>query len=635
MLLASYFFIASFFVGQAILEATQIILVLPIRHIVAVILGIIINTLVIFGTSFVFGLNLVNVLTVISLTFLLSVIFLFKKADWQTFFEDLEIRNHWLVLLSFSVLSIFIIVLFFKSIYVDSQGITAGNRLVWTDWPVHLAIISSFVYGNNFPPQNPLYAGQLISYPFFADFLSAILQILGAGLKTSLVVPGILLALSSISLLYYLGTLLVERKSTVIIGMFVGLFWGGLGFWYFFQDLVKSSNFWATLTFPPHEYTFYQEKNLWFFSFLYSELIPQRSFLFGLPMFLISLILLIIGISQRKKTYLLLAGFLTAIMPFFHMHSYISLLLLSNIFIPLTILITFFHQGFKKAKEQLAAVIFYFLLPIIGLGLIQLPFFLSLNLNQTIGLNFGWMEGKENFFLFWFKNTGFFWPLMLFAFWKTNLSTLAKTLAISSILLFVLSNIFRFAPWSYDNLKIMTFWYFIGAFLVAKSLVYFYQKNYLGKILAVLLISTLTFSGIIEVTRVLNTQKAKINLWSKDDIELANTIIAKTEPNSVILTAAIHDHPVTALAGRRIIIGFPGNAWSWGLTDWAQREADVHTLLKADQIYTPYLLKKYKVDYVLISSREKYFEPAVNEQYFAQNAKFIAGGENYKLYQIK
>ncbi len=635
MLLISLFFIASFFVGQAILEATQIILVLPIRHIIAVVLGIITNTLIIFGTSFVFGLNLVNVLAVISLPFLLSVIFLFKKADWQTFFEGLEVRNHWLVLLGFSVLIIFIIILFFKSIYVDSQGITAGNRLVWTDWPVHLAIISSFVHGNNFPPQNPLYAGQLISYPFFADFLSAILQILGAGLKTSLVVPGILLALSSISLLYYLGTLLVERKSTVIIGIFVGLFWGGLGFWYFFQDLVKSSNFWATLTFPPYEYTFYQEKNLWFFSFLYSELIPQRSFLFGLPMFLISLILLIIGISQHKKTYLLLAGYLTAIMPFFHMHSYISLLLLSSIFIPLTILISFFHQGFKKAKEQLAAVIFYFLLPIIGLGLIQLPFFLSLNLNQTIGLNFGWMEGKENFFLFWFKNTGFFWPLMLFAFWKTKLSTLTKTLAVSSILFFVLSNIFRFAPWSYDNLKIMTFWYFIGAFLVAKSLVYFYQKNYLGKILAVFLFITLTFSGIIEVTRVFNTQKVKINLWSKDDIELANTIIAKTEPNSVILTAAIHDHPVTALAGRRIIIGFPGNAWSWGLTDWAQREADVHTLLKADQIYMPYLLKKYKVDYVLISPREKYFEPAVNEQYFSQNAKFIVGGENYKLYQIE
>ena len=618
--------------GLAIMEAVKIVLPSYIKIFFAIILGVIVNILVIFGISQVFGLNITNVLIATSLTFFPSLIFLTKRPGAFEIFGKLEVKKNPFIVGSLLVLGIFIVVFFFKSIYVNENGIIAGNRLVCTDWPVHIAIISSFVHGNNFPPQNPLYAGQTISYPFFADFLSAVLQVLGASLKTSLIIPGIILGISVIVLIYFLGIILTGSKKTAIVGLFIGIFWGGLGFLYFLQDLLTSSNFWQTLLFPPHEYTFYGEKNLWFFSFLYSELLPQRGFLFGLPMFLLGLIFLILGISRNKNSYLLASGCLVAIMPFFHMHSYLSFLFLISVLIPLTILTDFIQYGLAKAKSHLAAIIFCFLLPIVTLGLIQLPLFISLNLSQTVGLNWGWMKGHENIFLFWFKNTGFFWPLFIFAIFKIKLAPVARNVLIASVILFILPNIIRFAPWPYDNLKIMTYWYLIGAFFVAESLLYFYKKNDLGKIIATVLFITLIISGVIEVTRIFNTQKTKINLWSRNDIELADVIIAKTEPRSLILTAAIHDHPVTALAGRKIIIGFPGNAWSWGLADWSQRETDVHTMFKGGPSF---LFNKYKVDYVLISPRERNFEPRLNEDYFAKNFTFVSGGPDYKLYQIR
>ena len=618
--------------GLAIMEAVKIVLPSYIKIFFAIILGVIVNILVIFGISQVFGLNITNVLIATSLTFFPSLIFLTKRPGAFEIFGKLEVKKNPFIVGSLLVLGIFIVVFFFKSIYVNENGIIAGNRLVWTDWPVHIAIISSFVHGNNFPPQNPLYAGQTISYPFFADFLSAVLQVLGASLKTSLIIPGIILGISVIVLIYFLGIILTGSKKTAIVGLFIGIFWGGLGFLYFLQDLLTSSNFWQTLLFPPHEYTFYGEKNLWFFSFLYSELLPQRGFLFGLPMFLLGLIFLILGISRNKNSYLLASGCLVAIMPFFHMHSYLSFLFLISVLIPLTILTDFIQYGLAKAKSHLAAIIFCFLLPIVTLGLIQLPLFISLNLSQTVGLNWGWMKGHENIFLFWFKNTGFFWPLFIFAIFKIKLAPVARNVLIASVILFILPNIIRFAPWPYDNLKIMTYWYLIGAFFVAESLLYFYKKNDLGKIIATVLFITLIISGVIEVTRIFNTQKTKINLWSRNDIELADVVIAKTEPRSLILTAAIHDHPVTALAGRKIIIGFPGNAWSWGLADWSQRETDVHTMFKGGPSF---LFNKYKVDYVLISPRERNFEPRLNEDYFAKNFTFVSGGPDYKLYQIR
>src|SRR3972149_11384836 len=205
MLLSLLFFIASVGLGLTNLEAAKIVLPSYIKIFFAIILGVIVNILVIFGTSQVFGLNITNVLIATSLTFFPSLIFLTKRPGAFEIFGKLEVKKNPFIVGSLLVLGIFIVVFFFKSIYVNENGIIAGNRLVWTDWPVHIAIISSFVHGNNFPPQNPLYAGQTISYPFFADFLSAVFQVIGSNLKSSLVMSGITLGLSAIVLLYYLG----------------------------------------------------------------------------------------------------------------------------------------------------------------------------------------------------------------------------------------------------------------------------------------------------------------------------------------------------------------------------------------------------------------------------------------------
>lgn len=635
MLPSLLFFFVSFAPGLIILEIGKILFPPLVQLIIAIILGAILNVLIIFGSSFFFGLTLANILAIIFLTFSPSLIYLRKRLGSINLIGKFEIKNNLFVLIILVILSIFIILLFTKSIYVNEAGVIAGNRLVWTDWPVHLAIIASFVHGDNFPPQNPLYTGQLISYPFFSDFLSSVLQLLGADLKTSVVLPGIIFGLSIIFLLYYLGLSITREKNIAAIGIFIGIFWGGLGFLYFIFDLLFSANFWQTLIYPPYEYTFFQGKNLWFFSFLYSELLPQRSFLFGAPMFLIALIFLIKGISTNKKSCLLTSGSIVGLMPFFHMHSFISLLLLVCTFVPLTVIDTFYKDGINKAKEQSDSIFKYFILPIIGLGLIQTPIFLNLDTNQVFGFNLGWMKGQEPFFLFWFKNTGFFIPLLIFAFFKTKLSSLEKNLMLASSILFILPNIFRFAPWPYDNLKIMTYWYFISSFFAAKSLYYFYQKKIFWKTLTIILFLTLILSGMIEVARVFNTDKTNINLWSKEDVELARIINEKTPAKSTLLTAAIHDHPATALAGRKIIIGYPGNAWSWGHADWAQRESDVRDIFKANLVDPSFLLTKYGVDYILISPREKNFEPALNEDYFASKYELTTAGQNFKLYKVR
>lgn len=635
MLLSILFFFTSFVTGLAIHETSKLNLKSTFKYPFSLIIGTALTTVVIFIVSLFFGMNLQVIILSTIIILIFTVFSLRHNLDaipgkWEVFS-----KTNALAIASLLILSTVIVLLFSKSIFQSESTITAGNRLVWTDWPIHFAITNAFVKGNNFPPQNPQFAGENLAYPFLADFLSGILIILGASLSFSYILPGIILAIASMSLLYYLGIILTSNKNVTAVGILIAVFWGGLGFIYLIQDIQSSGSLLSTLIYPAHEYTFYQEKNLWFFSFLYSEILPQRSFLFGLPLFLISFILMILGLNKTKKRYVLFSGLLIGIMPFFHTHSYISILMLSSVYLPLFLVNKLKDKGFKIFKENLAIIILFLVLPITGFALIQLPLFSSLDTKQTIGLNWGWMKGSENFIIFWFKNTGFFWPLWVLAIFKAKVSSEYKSIAIASIILFVLPNIFRFASWPYDNLKIFTYWYLIGAFLVASSLYFIAKKGIVGKVFAFSLFVSLVLSGIIEVSRVVLSDQAKIVIWSQEDIYLASVIENNTEPDAIILTAPVHNHPVSALAGRKVVIGFPGNAWSWGYSSWQSREADVRKMMQAPPYSVQDLMNKYNIDYVLISPWEKNYEPNLNYDYFQENYQLIIGNENFNLFRIQ
>jgi hypothetical protein len=160
------------------------------------------------------------------------------------------------------------------------------------------------------------------------------------------------------------------------------------------------------------------------------------------------------------------------------------------------------------------------------------------------------------------------------------------------------------------------------------------QIRPIGQILAALLFLSLTLSGIVEVGRLLPTSRVSVGLWSKSDQEFAVELRDKTSADSVFLTTAIHDHPVTALAGRKILLGFPGNSWSWGIKGWDERERDVHTMFQGGEAAKK-LWKKYKVDYIVVGERERYFEKELDEEYIRQNGELILEKGNTKVYKIK
>ncbi len=72
----------------------------------------------------------------------------------------------------------------FDRVMFESEGeIFTAFRNNLGDLPFHLQVISSFVYGHNFPPKDPTYAGARFTYPFISDVVAAMFVRCGATLR--------------------------------------------------------------------------------------------------------------------------------------------------------------------------------------------------------------------------------------------------------------------------------------------------------------------------------------------------------------------------------------------------------------------------------------------------------------------
>ena len=715
MIISIIFFIVAYLVGYAIIKLCKLDLE-NIIHPTAMLLGLVFLCLLFYLEGLVFG-SLGIFRSLITLMGLIVITGVVLRESFDSLRSLRIIKRSFDSLRSFRmtlrqaqgklsamiiqpVFILFIIWFFGRSLFFGTNGeIIAGDRLVWTDWPLHIGMTANFAYGANFPPQNPHFSGIALTYPFMSDFLSGILLSFGTSLPMSFVIPGIVLTLTffwifvewvgsfwsqvrlgdRISMGSYLpageagrfsgkaGSFQddkIEILSPPVGGsrmtilpygaLIISLLWGGLGWIYWLKDVfANETQMIENLLFPPREYTFWSEKGQWFYTFLYSEILPQRAFLFGLPLFFLILWLVKKGWDIKQNKYLFAAGILGGLLPFFHTHTFISLWMLSGSVVGLVVLKVILNSclrrqvfqdlnkmpnppaGGRHDKLFIKSLISFFT-PFLILTLIQLPVFSSKTL-LNFPISLGWMKDNMNFFLFWAMNTGLFIPLWFLGFWKGKFSNFTKIIGLASWILFILPNLFQFAPWGYDNLKIFTFWYVIGSVFVVAGLRFIWQIRLIrpiGGALAGLLFVSLTLSGVLEITRLTHTSKTQITLWNKQDVEFAQIIRQKTSPQAIFLTAAIHDHPIEALAGRKIILGYPGNSWSWGIEGWDTRERDVHIMLQGgDQ--AKILWKKYAINYIIVSDRERWFEPKLNEEFIAENTDLVLEKNTTKLYKIK
>lgn len=602
--------------------------------------GLGLYTWIVYLFSLMWGLQLKGIF----FSALLLVVFctVILTVQWSSFkgkilSEVIETKNDFLLnktsyfahIAVFSFFTTIFWCLFSRTIIWKKDGMYIGLLNNYGDLPLHLAYITSFVWGNNIPPQDPSFAGEKLVYPFLSDFLSAIFLKLGLDFREMLFIPGLLLTISLYCVLYYFTYRLTKKRLAAIISPCIFFFAGGFGIYHFFQDMVNTTHsLWYFLTHLPRDYTKIEHLNYYWITPLTCLNVPQRPFLFGFPITLLIFSLLYTGIEQKKWREFLFAGILTGALPLLHTHSFLATLMVT---IPLGIIFwnwqrwfLFFTSAFVLSLPQVL-----YLSSHVGGGGFFKP-------------NFGWMAGEKNFLWFWLKNTGFFWPLIIagftiiFIFRKGTAFRTSRQLGLYSLpflMLFLLPNLVLFAPWNWDNVKILIYWFLGTTPLAAFAMVHLYENTHykiLSRASFFIIMFFLIFAGSIDVFKYAIVPVAGWKEFSTEELELAKRISSETPPDAIFLNAPIHNHPVF-LAGRKSLMGFPGHVWSHGYRDTQRREEDVKTMLRGKPNASA-LINNYKPAYVTIGPHEK--RMGTNKVFFGTNYPIIITTKNYTIYDL-
>lgn len=537
---------------------------------------------------------------------------------------------------------------FDRAVIEDASGISTGLLNNFGDLPFHLSVITSFAHGNNYPPEDPTYAGVNFTYPFLSDFASAIFVRCGASLRDSTFIVSFTLALAFVGLVHRWALVMLRDKLAAVITPLLVLLSGGLGWILLFEQAVNGDGgLWGALMNPPPSFTVIPATTWRWGNAISTLLVPQRGFLMGLPLAVIVFTQWWLALEKdtvpekrdrgkakaRKPVpeppsrfpvrtrRMIAAGVAAGLLPLVHAHSFIVVM-------GMAACLALIHIRWREWFAFFAVA-----------SAIAIPQLLWSTLNSAVdastffAFELGWDRGQENPVVFWLKNTGVFIPLIIAAILvKFDGYLVGKRLLFFYLpftLCFIIPNFIKMAPWIWDNIKVLYYWWLASSPLVALLLAKLWQQGRIRRVIAVLLFVCVTFAGALDVAGIA-FRSTRYEVFNTAGVRFAERIKETIPPRALIVHAPVHNTPVF-LTGRRSLMGYPGHIWTHGL-EFARREAEIKRIYLGAPDALP-LLKSYGVDYAVIGPLERIVTPP-NEQFFMQFQKVEQVGD-YSLYKIR
>lgn len=503
--------------------------------------------------------------------------------------------------------------MFGKVIVMLPDGLYTSPGNNYGDLGFHFSVITSFADGDNYPPQNPIFQGLKFTYPFMADFLAAFLHKLGASWAVALFLPNLLLAVSLTSLLELMAMAMTGGSIAAALTPALFYFSGGSGFLYALNDFLnRPGGVLEFLNHLPRSYTRNDALHLDWSNALTTLLVPQRSFMFGLPFFALIVIIwskALVDKDTARKRLLAGAGMLAGLMPLLHSHGFFSVGLVAALLVILF-----------PAKDWICFFV--------TSGLIALPQILWLSgsgaRNSLFKFNPGWTV-SDSPVVFWAINLGLFLAMLTVSLMvKPPRST---RFYLAFLICFIVPVSVLLAPWAWDNIKVLLYWYLVSCPIVAGALAT--RRRILWPVSGIVFLALIA-SGALDVARALSPVE-EVQLFTTEQLSAAEKMKQKLPARALIACAPIHNS-VVALTGRQLLLGYPGHLWSHGI-DSGTRYDDVKEILRGGQNALR-LLSDYKVDFVVIGPTER-GEFGASDSWFATRFNTVISESGFQVYDIK
>ena len=554
--------------------------------------------------------------------------------------------------LFYAVVTIVLWRVFSRAVIENEAGLSTGLLNNFGDLPFHISVITSFAFGNNFPPEDPTYAGVRFTYPFISDFVSAVFLRCGADLRQSMFIENFILGISFVGLVHRWALVMLRDSLAAIITPLLVLLNGGFGFMMLYNRAItnKGGLFGVLMDLPP-SFTVIPETTWRWGNAISALLIPQRGFLMGLPLATIAFTQWWLATTkerradvtsktrstgkakgvQREETpsrfpiasrRMIAAGVAAGLLPLVHAHSFIVVMAMAGCLALIKIRwrewITFFVTASAIAIPQL----------------LWSTMNSAVDASTFFAWEVGWDHGKENPIWFWFKNTGLFIPLIFAAVLvKINDYIVPRRVLLFYLpftLCFIIPNFVKMAPWIWDNIKVLYYWWLASAPIVALLLAKLWRQGQVQRLVAAVLFVVVTLSGALDVAGIALRGNDEYQVFSQEGIRFAEVVKEQTQPRSLVIHAPVHNTPVF-LTGRRSLMGYPGHIWTHGL-EFVRREGEIKRIYLGSPD-ADLLLRDYGVEYAVVGPHERSVIP-INDAFLSKFQKVGEVGE-YTLYKIR
>lgn len=429
----------------------------------------------------------------------------------------------------------------------DEIRVLSPNNL--GDLSLHLQFIRYMASGTPFWPESPILSGVPLMYPVGADLFNSLLLLVGVPVERGLIWTGLIgAALIGIATWRWAGA----------FGLAMLLFNGGLaGFLIFQQHVVR--DFQATLAW----------KNLFL-----SMLVTQRGLLWALPAGLLLCAAWSGAIRTGARVLpLWVQVVLYALMPVFSVHAFLFLSLLAAAI-------------FVLEKPQRGPM-----LRLVGCSFVPATAAMLLVTGRFAaggGVRFlpGWMSDGS---VFWIVNFGIGLPLLVLLPFFLRRMPEARAFVGAGLFTFVLCMLVSFAPWEWDNMKLLI-WAWLACAPAMWTVIRMLPMA--GRAIVCFL---LFFSGAVSLVGGLDGRHG-YKLIARSELAQAAHALRDVPAGDRLIVKPDYNQPAILL-GRPVVCGYEGHLWSHGLNyraqfallqkvlamqpGWEQAAADLH----ADWLY--------------------------------------------------
>ncbi len=471
---------------------------------------------------------------------------------------------------------------------IEPDGLWANHVYIWGDWSVHLGDTTAFAYGDNFPPMHPRLADTPLAYHYLISLTAAGMVVLGMDPTAALPLQSFLYSVILVLALYAFGLRVTGDRAIAAVGLVLFLLGGSLG-WILLFDPSAGGPI-AALAANPWDYEAQQDANFWWFNPYFALIMSQRAALYGIPLVLLVLTVLLGAVRSSGWRAWAIAGLIAGFLPLAHLGSFAALGLITPVLVLL-----FPRRGW--------AIFFGVWIVVGGAFLFGVQ---GGEARSSSGLRWdpGWLTGEDPWPWFWLKNLGLYLPLGAVGLLTRRLLPAdGRRMLLAFLPIFVVANTFILSVFRWDNSKILLYFFLALALLAAAAVVALWrvQRDLPSRILIGVAVLTMIGSGLLT-----NYGQAlgfdRIRMLGTADLELAAWARDETDPRAVFAVGLEHTDPIPMLAGRRAIASYRPWLTSIGL-DASAQEADLRTIMALDPDAES-LIREYGIDYVEIGSWE-------------------------------